>query len=1744
MANTLSLKDFEEPIKKSRGISIEDFIDPQPDSASHFDVPSDVPQTPLPPSTIPDNVRDWKVSPEEQAQRDAVARDARQWEVNTDQLDPTLHAFELAMDKQGSSKLPNQADKTPTTKTKEDLFSYFTDPEQKKTAEDLSNQFVDKPITDPEQVTNWDMFKSGLYDVAAATARGAGTLAAMPLEATGNRELANTVGQGGMNLAHKIEDENKHIPPEVYEKLPWSKKFVKALGALAPGMALSLVTKNPVPMMANMGMMAFSSQAAQVEQGLTPGVAAASAGLEASFNAASSVVAFTTASIIRAMGLRAITNSASGFITDSMNKIIKQNTGNEDFAKLYDPFDLTQRSIEAVLGGGMGVISKYAEMKSIKQQRESVENIFDNYVIPELRKQLDLFNQNTHVYNVKDYAHTQTLNPNKPNLGFHLLLEDLANGTYQDLDLNNNLTPQPYNNNEKAKIALQYIRDYDTDPALVKQAKYMMGLFEFFGQDNITGINLKLNPNLVENHGRWNWVTNTIDYSKITPDIFIHEMGHALAYHVIDQSTKILAITPTTPEGVALKDSANKYHELVTHIRNKILKDLEGKDRVAGINIAAWDQFKIDHDILNLYHTIRDQNLYGLIDTHEFTSELISKPNFRSLLSQYKPTAAEMNQYTTGYHGKPSGKDTFLNIFRDHSNGKTFLDLALVHAANIFDKTMRRGTAATEFQNSPTQRNTSILDQTSNIHNFLINTFNFGKDNNLGSLAKKLKQANAQISDEEFLGKHTAEFIMRRIGSIFNEGTNSEAEAHNKILALFFQNESYRQLIKDEFPSIMANADKFVTIYEDFKVHGDNRDKVTQDLRSMKEILTDITSKTRPSKHHDISSAGTLVVGKDYLAVIKDQNIGGDIVRAFVDKLNGHHRLKSQIHYIFMMYQKSFMELKTDKERINVMNEASYWDSPIGRMELKTLNQMWPTDGQLSRRGLTPEEVRAYRDLANGYDYIWESLDAAGKTIPHLNENGQVFQLVRIPGFMPHFHLGTVKVKYKITDINTGHFDVLMSGHDTIYGAKRYIEKIQANNNVPNPTHRWEVIPDYDTGKPYYTIKDRSARNAGLLPTLIDHYNSYATYTTLAPDIAKMVQDLDSVDIRGYNKSLLTRHNVGGYVNEYAFGKPMKSYFNFFLNKSARDAFALYERYATSAADFIGNAYFVKDVYAPLTLPVTPDSPEGYQRHLAEMPNLTTYIDAESRNFTGENKNIIKPLDEAFEKLAEKLQLHPHFFKFAVRGVRGLLSTVKLRTVRNWWANGQQPLNGLAMLETFAVGQGLKPLDPSGKRNNPFNSYIWAMDQLGGGMDKEGKFVLDYARNAHITEPMQDEQMGMVLRGRVTEKLDKAALGGINMSVEGFSRETTFLMSYHYMKQFYDSPIEALEAADRATRIIMVNYDRASRPLIYQETGMLGEAFSTFAIFRNAYLANTYLMIRTLARNPTKLDSYKPILLGQLVYLMQAGMLGLIGAAEYDMLANAYNDIADPEYPLPTLASFAVKHNLPDILVFGAATEASKYTPLLPNGAVMGASATAPNLANLITPPILPFVQALVAFGLVLPAKEVISWFTDNPGASSDDIYKYIRQLIPPSLEPVLNYAMGMPVNIGSRASNLEGMVDVDLGDIAAKIYTGSLSPNEWRNRRTEEILFKHETTMNSKVKGFVNKVADKMMGVPFGLSIEEAYQKAKKWDPSLEYDDFVDRINQEVTSRRTSKKTRDYSTGTANDIYKRQLERERYGLQ
>lgn len=113
----------------------------------------------------------------------------------------------------------------------------------------------------------------------------------------------------------------------------------------------------------------------------------------------------------------------------------------------------------------------------------------------------------------------------------------------------------------------------------------------------------------------------------------------------------------------------------------------------------------------------------------------------------------------------------------------------------------------------------------------------------------------------------------------------------------------------------------------------------------MKEILTDITSKTRPSKHHDISSAGTLVVGKDYLAVIKDQNIGGDIVRAFVDKLNGHHRLKSQIHYIFMMYQKSFMELKTDKERINVMNEASYWDSPIGRMELKTLNQMWPTDG-------------------------------------------------------------------------------------------------------------------------------------------------------------------------------------------------------------------------------------------------------------------------------------------------------------------------------------------------------------------------------------------------------------------------------------------------------------------------------------------------------------------------------------------------------------------------------------------------------------------------------------------------------------------------------------------------------------------------------------------------------------------------------------------------------------------------------
>ena len=1706
----------------------------------------------IPPSTLPTNVRDWKISPEEQAERDRIAQEVRDLEAENPAYSPGIFVHDTPLNKDETRSKPLNALTQPQTPEEVALFDFDkATPDQKSTIDfsfDNAKPDPKKPTYLGSLVTGVDMFGAGMNRVGAA--------AAANLISPISQELGDEVADYFMKNVANLE---KSLPtPEQQAQMNVGHRGMQFIGGVIPGFALSMALRHPAPLMAALGGMGFATQAKQVEEGLSVGTASLAAGVDAAFNAAGVALPVIGATPLRAAVLGAVINPAQSVISEGFNKWLKNATGNEEFAKQHDPFDFEQRAFEAVFGGVTGGVFKKQELASQKRTARDQEDIVRTMVFPKLEQDIIDLNQNRKDFDFSEYDNN-TVNPNNiEHVQWKRLVLDLQKGKMKTPQGEVQLTDQ-----DRILAVLQYVEKHTSDPHYKKLAQYYQSLHEFFMSDD-GGEKFKAarawNENTIDPYGNVQTVkkseiariltpTNVppgtrqivgsyLDFARlftISPEAksntVIHEIGHMLTSRVIDEFENHIAnkTRPTTPEGEKMFNHLQRMKMILDAAQSHVVKDWIVKEGTTNSpRRSLLEQYEksgmMTFDELQTRLAEMDAATYGpyygLKDLKEFSTAIFEKKSFRDILRKITFGDDFKREFDLAFGGR--GPSEFLTDTEQpkQRNVRTLLDIALNNWADIADKLaagQRWG-----------------LDKDSQTGTAIKAMLDTKPDTDIEMLARQF-----QGGEKDSMSKSFSDAVMYRIGQIFDTKNSSEFEYRNKITSLFPHAE-WKALIAKHFDTMFLNKDKIALIYSEY-VHDPNVQRgPTQDLRHMASIIEDLF-KDGAKSSDDISTGGTLIYGKDQLSRLKDKTKAGIFLGLFNDKVNEHIRFKAQLRFDFMLFHESFAKLPDD-QRIRVMEESAYWDSAAGRQILRQMAQTtnrdvwWPSDAMLAQRGMTPEEIRAYMDMAAGYDYMYYSLDAAAKTFMPLRDDGTQFVLKRIPGFMPHFHSGLVKVMWKVQLAN-GKTGTMMKGFDTIFMAERFAKRIEAANN-PNV----QLLRDTKTNKTYTTIENRSPSNPGLVTTLIDHYNSYESYINVAPEIAQLVADLDKTDMRGHNKSLLKRKDVGGYLNEYMSQPAMKKHFGLIINKAAEDAFGIYERYATSVADFVGNAYFVKDVVSPILDARNTNTASGAQHHLAEMPHLTNYLDSQIANFTGENKNRLKPLDEAFERLAVNLKLNPQFFKFLNRGIRNVMSTVKLRSIKHWWANSMQPLSGLAILENFAVDNGLKPLDPRGSMSS-MRALTWAMDQLTGGLDFEGKAALEWAIKNHIVDPQQDFQMGLVGTTRMMAKLDKALLGEVNMWVEGGGRKITFLMSYKYFKQFYASHQLALEAADRATRSIMVNYDRASRPLLYQEFGMLGEAGSAFAVFRNAYLGNTYLMLRTIARNPSKFHAWRPMLTAQMVYLLQAGLVGIIGATEYDILADLYNQVADPDYKLPLLSDFIVKNNIPDALAFGVFAEGTKYIPSMPGGVVLGSSATAPGLENLITPPILPFIQGMIAFGLI-PAKEMIGFLTDKPGASSDDIFKAAKQIAPPSLLPTIQEWLGVPIDITTRANSLEGFVDNDPHDKWVRALTGADSIPTWRKQRAEEMLNRKMQTMKETVKKFADKVADKAMGAPLGMDVGDAYAKAVRYDPTLSYDDFVQQVLNEIATRRTSKRTRDLTQGGAAEIHKRGLQREKYGAE
>lgn len=1677
----------------------------------------------IPPSDpIPKNVKDWKIDPEVQRLRDEAARKLRLLEIKNDEVfDPSI---EDAVDITARGRVvqsswepsPEEIKKAKEEKEKDkpsDIFSklskFYDNNKPVETEEPTdSPSWLSKleKYYSPTEARVPGAFMSGVDEFGSILAKGVAGVTSIGGEAT------DPITSYFVNQSNKLQDQA--LTPEQLEKLPFNKKVARLAGLFAAPLAATGaavaagVGGGPLFVASGIlgGLTTIGTKGTEVEQGVGIAPATVAGVIETMANTAANMVPAFNKTPGGAMLIGGAVNAIQGMFTDTVNKVIYANTdGNKTFADKYNPLDLEARALDFIAGGVPAFVSKYGDAKRLdKAQRGALVND----VIERLQRDFD----GPLLANIKDYDFTRDYTSRYASQQdtWTALVRDLTNDNFIDYNGQRATIPET----ERIEVLLDYARKNPTSPAVKAEADYISSLWEFVKDDHkVFGEILREKTSGPD--GNYNTVNTEL---SLNPDLshvgtFIHEMRH-----LVTASAMKKALAMNLPEyqtlnkhGKYIVDSIRNFNKFYEYARLKFVKHHAPELHA---EIAAFETGRMSwRDLWDLM-PMDGKAKYNMKNVHEFMADLTTRPEGRAALDEIKISPTEAKPYGVNFQGSKLGKflvggNRELKTYGD----KSLLDLGLFHAGNIYDYLLRGGVG---------KIGTGVQDPNPNATAI----------RGMFESAEDIEDIMARMpSHMDPLVEGVHQFMLRKIGQLISKSdTPGENEWAIKMSAIFPQNPEWAQFVKDNTANLLKNSPRYSAIYDEFVKNPDNdpKTRAAVDPRSIETIFKDMFENF--GNKEDLNRHGTTIFGKEQLGLIKNRTLGDLMAKHYNDKINEYRILKEQLYTNFVQFQQKFMELPDDNSRIKTMNAAADWDSPLKRDALRRRNIMWPDENDLrTQNGLNDAEIAAYKQMADGYDYMYNVLDTVGSALQARFHGDDLvalqlpnYKLKRIPGFMPHFHEGTVKVKVVILDQNGQPMSSYMKGFGSILTAEHFIRKI---NKLNDP----QIILDInkDTGKRYFTIDNRSPGSHGLMSTLVDNYEAYSTFSTLAPELANKLAQLDMDDARGYNKSLLKRSDVGGYTNEPGMmNNKMKSYFGIFRNKSANSSFALYEKYARGVADFAGNTFFVKDVWAPMLMTQSSFGENNVGEITNKMPRFKKYIEDQTRTFTGESVNKLAFIDDALSDLAVGMKTNPQFFKFLNRNIRGAMSTIMLRNPRNWYANFLQPINGVGIMYSYSVEHGLVPLDPQHK-TSPYASLAKAYDQIYGGATPETYQVMEWARARGITKPVQDLYYGV--SGHIVDvtlqKLDHALMGGVNPTIEEISRTATYLTAYDYMKQFYNNKMDAMLAAERLTAIVMVNYDRSSRPHLYTKFGIAGEAASSFAVFRNAYIGNSYYMLKTVMKNPTKIDAYKGLIAGQLGYIMTAGLLGVVGASEYNALVDMYNSVFSSDedsWKFPRLEEFATKYGLPDWAMFGLGAEASKSIPLTPEGFHIGASAGAAGTTSVFSPPLIPFIQALVTFGIV-GLQEGRALIDDSyAGANSNDIYNALKKLTPPQLHDSIRRAFANDNDVGARAGNTEGMIDLTESDIASTILFGSTGLHEWTERRIAEAMNRKMTSMREHVKNFVDKAADGTMGIPGGKDMDSAYKGAVKYNPILTWDEFEQAVIKERLSRITSKKTRE----------------------
>jgi len=1534
--------------------------------------------------------------------------------------------------------------------------------------------------------------KGQLIDTLAAIPKGivniGGSLANAAGELVGQTGIADPLLKANAEQAQRVHAENAQ-PTDANATLPQ-----KVLG-MAAGAPMYIAAGPAAPLLAG-GTAAVSTATDLVDQGATLGQAGKAGLIAGGLGYAGMKLPSVGKTMVGSAAIGAVTNSGAGALTDlALHNILQDNP---DLAKNYNWQDINKRLPEAVFGGifsfGAHPFFKAAEAKAKiagEAQAAKIKEAADNFLAD------GLANLDVHLGPVLEGRELY-----KPPEGvgvrmrLHELLQPRVDGT-----------PHPEATVQNVLDLLGQVQSFkgdtvvgDSGKAVSAYAEYLGRVARDLGLENVPIVNKRG----TQHASHYSPETDTINLGKngSMPTI-LHEVGHSLTEHILSQYENSKLGEPIDPR-------YQKYIEKVKPLDDMyqaLLKRKEtgepgfadrlaqSEDDITRIQQLHPDETSADdavrhHEASHFLHYN-----YAYKDLHEFVSEFLSKPEFRADLSKVKLHPDDLASMYPNRNDRVQMKNFSAMVKRSLEDvlgapmKGTILDPIFSHISNIFENVEGRDRTSMPEYSTDTERQNATIKQ----------TFAKGPQGEMaaGILTRIKKLLDLAGSDKRM-------FMDR----MYLENPNSTA---------------WRDFVKARGEDIYINQKVFNKYLDDNKAYfnlSDAEKRWTSDPRTALQMLKEEASRflDKDGRVHtslpgtqDISERMTMYATPQVLALMKnDGSVGGRITKWFIDQQKEYIALGNKARARAMAEFKDFNDLKR-KDQMKLMDEVIAMNTIEGQNALKAKGLQWADEAMLRERGLGDAQIKAYEGLTKGSDYLWELLNQVQRI-----QGGQ--ELPRIPGYMPHVFEGAYKVFIKHIGEDGREFTAAVKGFKTRQMANRFIKQLNSGqHDQAGIQFRPQVFAD--TGLSY-KIRGQDGVSDSLSTNLNEHMSTYLNQMKLTPEAATVLEKIERDSMIGINKHMLESSNVEGYLGSHGMKDSWLETMGIGKEYNTK-VLKLYENYAKSVTDYYRNTLFVHEVMVPLRTSdndmTVPD--HRFAQLMANTPNLNKFMANSALNFTGQNPNHFKLIDGFLKDKATAAGLDPYIARQFVDYSRNLLSSIKLRlNVPFHTSNVFQPLMIMGMIDLAAAERGGK----SGGGATAVGKY--AKKATTKGFDKADEGALQWARDAGIVDAQLGHELNMSKTSPARDTIRELSGGHVNDPLETRARERAFLIAFQHTREIYSDPMQARTAAQKLMELTMVDYANESKPLMYQNTGVLGKVLSPFAIFRNAYLGNMALMIGHMAQNPLKASHWKPLVVSQLTFMGLAGMSGTVLMQEYNNVVDMINKIF-PEWELKHLEDLLFKGKVPDALTYGI--------PSAVTGVNMSGSMGSPDGSGMFDVPLAKLIAAAGGMigNLLSTAKEVPSPWSAAYGPT--------KMVMPNVIHPFLEMAAQGTTqsNVGNKASTVEGLIERTPDEKNTYMLSGGRQAvSETKKRTVERQLVIEAQQQKVQLRALTEIGADNYMGMTQKMTTKEATERAAALGVSTQ--EFYQGIKEAVEVRMTTAKQRDAKSHNKASV-KRIFERE-----